>query len=89
MIAFPLYILLFVYLIFLAIFFVFVTINFYYIITSGAFTSASFMVSFFVFALTVLTIYLTFALLIHVNWRKQVQLYNPAWFQNNTYSKGI
>jgi len=79
-IALPLYIFLFAYLIFLAIFIAFSIINFYHIVATASFTIASFMMSFFVFAITILTLYMTYTLLMDVNWQQTFLLFDTSWF---------
>ena len=79
MLTIPLYFFLFAYLIFLAIFAVFSIINFYHILATASFTLASFILSFFVFALTALTFYFTWQLTADVNWQTPVTLFNGGW----------
>lgn len=79
MVTIPLYTLLFIYILYLAIFMTFSVINFYHIVTSGSFTTASFTISFFVFALTILTLYFTWFLLQYVNWQQPITLFNLDW----------
>jgi len=68
----PLYIFLFIYLAFLAIFVAFSIINFYHIFATASFTVVSFIMSFFIFAITILTLYMTVTLLGDVNWQQAV-----------------
>ncbi|MBI5222460.1 MAG: hypothetical protein HY980_03115 [Candidatus Magasanikbacteria bacterium] len=82
MLTIPLYFFLFAYLIFLAIFAVFSIINFYHILATASFTLASFILSFFIFALTALTFYFTWQLIIDVNWQTPVTLFNSNWITN-------
>lgn len=79
MLSIPLYTILFAYVIIFALFVVFSIINFYHILTAGAFTFASFAVSFLVFALTILTLYFTWYLLIDINWQAPFTLFNESW----------
>jgi hypothetical protein len=79
-IALPLYIFLFAYFIFLAIFVSFSMINFYHIVATASFTLSSFMISFFVFAITILTLYMTYTLLVDVNWQQTFLLFDTGWF---------
>lgn len=65
----PLYIILFIYFGFLTVFVIFSIFNFYHIVTSGSFTMASFVFTFFIFALTILTLYFTYQLLLAVDWK--------------------
>lgn len=65
----PLYVILFIYIAFFAVFVIFSLINFYHIVMSDSFTFVSFSISFFVFALTILTLYFTWSLLADINWR--------------------
>lgn len=69
MFTIPLYIILFIYFGFLAVFVLFSIFNFYHIVTAGSFTMASFIFTFFIFALTVLTLYFTYQLLLDVDWK--------------------
>ena len=79
MISIPLYVFLFIYLVFLAIFAAFSLVNIYHIIMSASFTLASFVTSFFIGLLTVLTLYYTWYLLADVNWQLVVTLFDPTW----------
>lgn len=79
MLAFPLYILLFVYLLFLAIFAVVMVANFYHIISTDTLTLPSFSMTFFVLAATVLTLYTTWFLLQDVDWREPIAAFNTDW----------
>ena len=51
-------------------------------IASASFTLVSFFMSFFVFALTILTLYFTVQLLVGVDWQTPVTLLNATWFRN-------
>ncbi len=77
--VFPLYILLFVYLIFLAIFAIIMVANFYHIISTETLTLPSFAVTFFVLATTILVLYSTWFLLQGVDWRQPIPLFNGEW----------
>ncbi|PIR03069.1 MAG: hypothetical protein COV60_02340 [Candidatus Magasanikbacteria bacterium CG11_big_fil_rev_8_21_14_0_20_43_7] len=79
-IAIPLYIFLFVYLIFIAVFLAFSIINFYHIVVAASFTIVSFTISFFIFALTLLTLYLTYTLLVDINWQQTLLVFDTGWF---------
>ena len=79
MLAFPLYLLLFVYLVFLAIFAVVMVANFYHIISTDTLTLPSFSITFFVLAATVLTLYGTWFLLQDIDWREPISLFNTEW----------
>jgi hypothetical protein len=79
LITIPLYIILFLYLIFLAIFAVFSLINIYHIVMSASFTLASFVITFFVFILTVLTLFFTWYLLQDVYWQTPILIFNLDW----------
>jgi hypothetical protein len=80
MITIPLYISLFIYIIFLAIFAIFAIINVYHIIASASFTLASFFMSFLVFSLTILTLYFTANLLVGIDWKTPITVLNAQWF---------
>ena len=75
----PLYVFLFIYLLFLTVFVVFTVINLYHIFASASFTLASFAMSFFIFASTVMVFYVTFQLLVDVNWQQTVTLFTTQW----------
>lgn len=81
MISIPLYIFLFGYILFLAIFAAFMLVILYHIVSTASFTMASFFVSFFVLASTVLVIYFTATLLSEANidWRQAVPLFSLEW----------
>jgi len=81
MLTIPLYIFLFIYLLFLCVFVIFSIINFYHIVITAAFTLSSFIVTFFIFTLTILTLYFTWQLLLNVNWQIPVTLFNSTWFE--------
>ena len=72
MLEIPLYIFLFAYVVFLAIFAAMYLVIIYHIAASASLTFASFVMSFFIFAATVLTLYATAQLLIEVDWRHVV-----------------
>lgn len=80
MLTIPLYIILFIYFGYLAVFVVFSLLNFYHIISTASFTMASFIISFFVFTLTFLTLYFTWQLLLDVDWKMTINLFNLEWF---------
>ena len=82
MFTLPLYVILFLYLIYLAIFAIFSVINFYHIVTSGSFTIPSFAASFVVFTLTFLTLYFTWTLLAGVDWQQPITIFNHEWIPN-------
>lgn len=69
MIEIPLYIFLFLYFIFLSLFVGFYLFILYHIVMTASFTLASFMMSFFVFASTVLVLYATTELLAETDWQ--------------------
>ncbi len=79
MLTIPLYTFLFLYLIFLVIFVAFAIINFYHIVTTASFTLASFIITFFTFTLTVLTLYFTWQVINTANWQADVLLFNTEW----------
>lgn len=79
MLEISLYSFLFIYFGLLVVFFIFAMINFYHIITTASFTFASFVISFFLFAFTILTLYATWYLLLDVNWQTTVPLFNIEW----------
>lgn len=84
MLAFPLYILLFAYLLFLAIFAVVMVANFYHILSTDTLTLPSFAVTLFVLASTVLTLYGTWFLLQGVDWREPIAIFNTSWLGTET-----
>jgi len=81
MLSVPLYFFLFFYFAFLVVFLAFSTINFYHIVTTASFTMASFITSFFIFTLTILTLYFTWYLLQDIDWQTLVPLFNKAWLE--------
>jgi len=82
MLTIPLYVFLFIYFAFLAIFAAFSIMNFYHIVMTASFTLSSFVMTFIIFALTVLTLYFTWSLLVDVDWRIPVTLFNSDWLIN-------
>jgi len=89
MVIIPLYTLLFVYFLFLAIFAVFLLINFYHIVMTASFTLSSFLVTFIIFALTVLTLYFTWQFLSEVDWQATLTVFNSSWFTDLFNSPSI
>lgn len=79
MFSLPLYTFLFLYFIFLTVFIAFSAVNFYHIVATASFTFVSFLASFFVFAMTILTLYLTWQLLQNVAWQTPVVLFDGNW----------
>ncbi|MFH1286244.1 MAG: hypothetical protein ABII02_00645 [Candidatus Magasanikbacteria bacterium] len=66
----------------MAIFSVFSIVNLYHIVASASFTMASFFMTFFVFTLTMLTLYFTINLLVDVDWQIPVTLLSAEWFSD-------
>lgn len=64
--------LLIIYIIFLAIFVIFILINIYHLVASASLTVVSFIVTFFVIAAGLLTIYGTWALLPNINFSQSL-----------------
>lgn len=85
MIEIPLYIFLFIYFALLIVCFIFSLVNFYHIINTASFTMSSFIISFFIFSLTILTLYSTWYLLSGTNWQNIVTLFNSDWLNNILY----
>jgi len=83
MLTIPLYSFLFLYLLFLCVFVIFSIMNFYHIVMTAAFTLSSFIMTFFIFTLTVLTLYFTWQLLLNVDWQTPVTLLNTAWLTSS------
>jgi len=80
-ITIPLYVMLFIYLAFLVVFVSFSILNFYHVVVTGSFTLSSFMMSFFIFSLTVLTLYFTYQLLAEVNWQQTLLEFSTDFFK--------
>ncbi|MBH41351.1 MAG: hypothetical protein CL685_01410 [Candidatus Magasanikbacteria bacterium] len=80
MIAFPLYILLFIYLVYLVVFIIFSLLNFYHIMDSVSFDSVSFTMSFFVLISSILILFFTFSALakLGINWKYMVVLFGGS-----------
>jgi len=83
MLEIPLYSFLFIYLLFLAVFVAFSIMNFYHIVMTASFTFASFVITFFIFTLTVLTLYFTAQLLMEVDWQTQITLFDIEWVKGS------
>ena len=81
MITIPLYVFLFAYFIFLAIFVSFMLVNLYHIVISSSLTFVGFMMSFFIFATTVLVIYFTITLInnVGIDWKHGLKIFDTAW----------
>ncbi|MBP9731968.1 MAG: hypothetical protein KBD29_00715 [Candidatus Magasanikbacteria bacterium] len=80
MIAFPLYIFLFIYLAFLCVFIIFSTINLYHIFSTGTFTLASFTVTLVIALLAIATLYITWQQVSTVNWSQSFILFDGGNF---------
>lgn len=80
MIAFPLYILLFIYLVFLCIFIIFSTINLYHIFSTGTFTLASFTVTLVISLLAITTLYITWQQASTIDWSQSFILFEGGNF---------
>ncbi|MBI2436460.1 MAG: hypothetical protein HYV41_01810 [Candidatus Magasanikbacteria bacterium] len=80
MISIPLYIFLFLYLIFLCIFLVFSAVNFYHVISTASFTTVSFTMSVVVFILTILTLFITWHYIADIDWRQSLIVFDSNWF---------
>lgn len=79
MLTIPLYTFLFLYFAFLVVFLTFSIVNFYHILATASFTFASFVMSFFIFAITILTWYATWQILHGTDWQTPVVLFNSEW----------
>jgi len=79
MLTIPLYTFLFLYLVFLVVFVAFAIMNFYHIVMTASFTLASFVITFFTFTLTILTLYFTWQVVNTVDWQQSVILFNSTW----------
>ena len=82
MLTIPLYSFVFVYLLFLTVFVAFSIMNFYHVVMTASFTLSSFIMTFFTFTLTVLTLYFTWYLLGGVDWQIPVTLFDSTWLTN-------
>ncbi|HRH23717.1 MAG TPA: hypothetical protein PK295_03750 [Candidatus Magasanikbacteria bacterium] len=80
MIAFPLYIFLFIYLAFLCVFVIFSCINAYHIFSAGIFTVASFTMTVTVILLTLLTLYITWQHVSLIDWSQPFILFEGGNF---------
>ncbi|PIR74327.1 MAG: hypothetical protein COU35_03475 [Candidatus Magasanikbacteria bacterium CG10_big_fil_rev_8_21_14_0_10_47_10] len=82
MISIPLYTFLLLYFVFLAIFVAFMLVDLYHIITSASFSLVSFIMTFFIFAGTLLVCYFTIQLLSQagIDWQTPLVLFNASWF---------
>lgn len=80
MVSIPLYIFLFIYLLFLAVFAIFMFINLYHLVASGSLTLTSFFVTFFLLAFAFLVLYSTWQLIQSVDWRTPVAIFSRSWF---------
>ena len=72
MLEIPLYTFLFLYFLYLALFAALYLVIIYHIAASASLTFASFVMSFFIFAATTLTLYATMQLLVDADWRHVV-----------------
>ncbi|KKP59561.1 MAG: hypothetical protein UR53_C0001G0061 [Candidatus Magasanikbacteria bacterium GW2011_GWC2_34_16] len=72
----PLYIFLFIYFAFLIIFVFFSVVNIIHIIRTGSLTFASFIITTIIGAMTIFTLFFTWALLTGTNWQTPVNILN-------------
>lgn len=86
MVTVPLYVFLFLYFGFLLFFATFLVIGFSQLVHTGAFTLASFLVSFFFLAYTAVVLWGTAGLLAGLDWQQPVTVWNSAWL-GNVFSK--
>ncbi len=70
MISFPLYFLLFAYLLFLCVFIIFSLINAYHIVSTGMLTIASFTITVITITLTATTLYFTWQHIVKIDWKQ-------------------
>lgn len=82
MITIPLYIILFIYLAYLLIVMSFYYVNFSHLIHNGALDFITFLFTFFIIALTVFCLYLTFVSLMGTNWQEPITIWNSDWIKN-------
>lgn len=84
MITIPLYVFLLLYFVFLAVFVSFMLINLYHIVASASFTLVGFIMTFFIFAGTVLVCFFTIDLLASagIDWQQRITLFNAEWFSS-------
>ncbi len=82
MITIPLYTLLVIYAIFLFIFFTFFIINFFHILLTGTTTLGSFIVTFAIIALAVLTLFGTWYYLKNIDFREPLLTLNLSFISN-------
>lgn len=81
-ITIPLYIILFIYLIYISILGIFSFINFSHLHHNGALTLVSFCVTFLIISLVATTIFFTFMFLNGVDWKMPLTLWNNDWISN-------
>lgn len=88
MLSIPLYSLLIAYAIFLLIFFTFFIINLLHIILTGTTTFNSFLATFIIIALTVLTIFGTWYFLQNTDWQQPLTVFDTGWISSLFKSGG-
>lgn len=81
----PLYALLIAYLVFLLVFIIFFLINVHHIVVSAAMTLSSFIVTFFVIAIAVITIFWTWRLLGSVDWQQPLIKISASVFEPRSF----
>lgn len=79
MITIPLYFILIVYFILLFVLIVFFITNICHIILTGTTTFASFLITLFILALSILVLFAAWYLLQDTNWNQPITIWNPNW----------
>lgn len=88
-ITIPLYIILFIYLIYISILGMFSFINFSHLHHNGALTLTSLFITFFIIVCVATTLFFTIALLNGVDWKEPLTLWNSAWISNTLNSSNF
>ncbi|MBT3418904.1 MAG: hypothetical protein HOC34_01720 [Candidatus Magasanikbacteria bacterium] len=79
MITIPFYIFLLLYLLFVGAFAIFLFINLFHIFDSASLTLASFIFTFFIFALTILVLFFTWELVSAISLTEPVTIFDSTW----------
>lgn len=82
MITIPLFVILFIYLLYLVVIGVFTYVNFSHLFHNGALTILSFTVTLLVTVSAAVILFLTFATLAEVDWKQPLTLWNNDWISN-------
>lgn len=82
MITIPLFVILFIYLMYLVVIGLFTYVNFSHLLHNGALTAVSFTVTLLVAIFAAIILFTTFTNLVEVDWKQPLTLWNNDWISN-------